>query len=113
MSETRERWNGPAGVTLFWAVIVVLGTCLLTGGYYWGVGTTTQTSANTRIDQVERAANVRMDKIETDVKARFDHDESDEKQIADLVHTVSDRLIRMDAQLDLIVKNVTTVGTRR
>jgi hypothetical protein len=123
MTEPRERALSAGWMTLFWIVGVALVTAALWGGYYWGQGSATQTNANARIDTVEKNTaartdtvekntTARMDRIEHDVWARFDHDEAETKQTTELVHTVSDRLTRIEATLELIVKNITNAGHR-
>jgi hypothetical protein len=73
-----------------------------------------------RVDRLEQdmaarraAFTARLDTTERETKARFADDERDTKAAALVVNSVDLRLTRMEAQLDLVVKNITAGGRGR
>lgn len=119
MSESREKWTGPSGATLFWVVAVAILTFTSWGSYNIGTKLTSQTNLADRVAADEQSNALAISSAKQDatnaiatlsssVAARFTQDEGDTKAAVASMNSVDLRLTRIEAQIDLIVKNVTT-----
>ncbi len=138
-NDSRRRHGGGFGV-YFDHIPVLISILSIVGGAVWWTSATntalnervltnTAQTVQLRADFTEAINNIRaqytdrMDREDADnaqrrvaLYARLDADEKDTKSAAAFVNQVDNRLTRMEAQLDLVVKNITVApqsGLRR
>lgn len=65
-----------------------------------------------RLDNDKKEVFARVEADKQEAKTRFENDEKDTKAAVASMNSIDNRLSRMEAQIDLLVKNVTTTGRK-
>jgi uncharacterized protein HemX len=107
MTEPREKALSAGWMTLLWIIAAAVVSAAISGGYYWGRGTSTQDSAAARMDAIENHT-VALSNAD---RVYFEHELGNlrETEARDVI-ALSGRIDKLDTLLTRIQESVNTTS---